>query len=67
VAYAKKGTDEQGFYNSAAALAWEAVEEIASSGNSNALGGKLSSEECLVEAAADACEALAELDKMLEE
>mmetsp|Transcript_23901 Transcript_23901/g.35328 ORF Transcript_23901/g.35328 Transcript_23901/m.35328 type:complete len:216 (+) Transcript_23901:75-722(+) len=67
VAYAKKVTEEQGFYNSAAALAWETVEEIASSGNSNALGGKLSSEECLVDAAQEACEALAELEKLIEQ
>jgi len=41
--------------------------EIASSGNSNALGGKLSSEECLVDAAQEACEALAELEKLIEQ
>jgi len=65
VAEAKKATDEFGPTSSEARLAWESVEEIASAGNAGALGGKLSTEECLVETA-EACEALEKLEKALE-
>jgi len=49
-----------------AKLAWEEVEEIASSGLQNALGGKLEDgEECDLEQAAEACMALEELDRFI--
>jgi len=47
-------------------LAWEEVEEIASSGLSNAIGSSLTAgEECDLEQAAEACMALEELDRFL--
>jgi len=47
-------------------LAWEEVEEIASSGLSNAIGQSLTAgEECDLEQAAEACMALEELDRFL--
>jgi len=47
-------------------LAWEEVEEIASSGLSNAIGSSLTvGEECDLEQAAEACMALEELDRFL--
>lgn len=49
-----------------AKLAWEEVEEIASSGLSNAVGGTLYQEEsCDLVQAAEACMALEELDRFL--
>lgn len=48
-----------------AAVAWAALEELASSGLGNALGARLD-DECLVEtAAAGACQALEELNRAL--
>lgn len=47
-------------------LAWEEVEEIASSGLNNAIGGNLyQQEECDLVQAAEACMALEELDRFL--
>ena len=43
----------------------ETVEEIAAAGNANALGGALSDDECLVDAAMEACVALEELNRVL--
>ncbi|CAJ1934399.1 unnamed protein product [Cylindrotheca closterium] len=63
---AKRLTDAFGVHSSEAKVAWETVEEIASSGRiENALGGMLTPEECLVDAASEACEALEELNRML--
>mmetsp|Transcript_15443 Transcript_15443/g.31900 ORF Transcript_15443/g.31900 Transcript_15443/m.31900 type:complete len:224 (-) Transcript_15443:750-1421(-) len=61
---AKKASEEFGATSSEAKLAWETVEEVASSGLSNAMGGGLD-QECLVEQASDACLALEELNKAL--
>jgi len=58
-------TSEKGLASPEAAIAWETVEQIAASGNSNALGGSLSTDECFVEAAKEACEALEELHKIV--
>lgn len=62
---ARKITSELGLASTEAAIAWETVEQIAAAGNSNALGGSLSSDECFVEAAKEACEALEELHKIV--
>ncbi len=62
---ARKITSESGLTSPEAAIAWETVEQIAAAGNSNALGGTLSSDECFVEAAKEACEALEELHKIV--
>jgi hypothetical protein len=62
---AKSITEAKGITSPEAAVAWETVEEIASSDNSGALGGKMSDEECLIEAAAEACEALSELSRVI--
>ena len=59
-------TKAYGVRSSEAKVAWETVEEIASSGRiDNAMGGMLTPEECLVDAATDACEALEELNRVL--
>lgn len=47
-----------------AAVAWAELEEVASSGLSNAMGTRLD-EECLVETAMEACQALDELNRAL--
>jgi hypothetical protein len=47
-----------------AKMAWEELDEIASSGNSNAIGKRLD-EECLVESAMETCSALEELNRVL--
>jgi hypothetical protein len=61
---AKKVSADKGATSSEAKLAWETVEEIASSGLSNSMGARLD-EECLVETAMDACMALEELSRAL--
>lgn len=66
LAEAREITEKEGLSSSAAAVAWETVEEIAAAGNSNALGGALSDDECLVEAAQEACAALEELSRIIE-
>lgn len=64
---AKKITADKGLTSSEAKVAWETVEEIAASGSqANALGGALSDDECLVDAAMEACAALEELNRVLE-
>ena len=63
---AKKLTEEFGIKSSEAQVAWDVVEEIASAGNANAMGGMLSEEECLVDAAVEACVALEELSRALD-
>jgi hypothetical protein len=65
MAAAKKITEEKGIKSPEAAVAWETVEEIASAGTGNALGGKMTDEECLIDAAAEACAALEELGRVL--
>ncbi|CAJ1934398.1 unnamed protein product [Cylindrotheca closterium] len=63
---AKRLTQAFGVHSSEAKVAWETVEEIASSGSiENAMGGMLTPEECLVDAASEACEALEELNRVL--
>jgi len=62
---ARKITSKLGLSSPEAAIAWETVEQIAAAGNSNALGGSLSSDECFVEAAQEACDALEELHKIV--
>ena len=65
LAEAKRITEEKGLTSPEAAVAWDNVEEIASAGSSNAMGGKITEDECLVEAALEACEAMAELNRVL--
>jgi hypothetical protein len=60
---AKEASDKFGNASEEARLAWETVEEIASSGLSNAMGEDMT-EECLVEAA-EVCLALEELDRFI--
>eukprot|EP00980_Cylindrotheca_fusiformis_P007698 scaffold1624_cov105-Cylindrotheca_fusiformis.AAC.9 len=67
VANANKATEEYGIQSSEAQVAWDIVEEIASSGSNNAMGGMMTAEECLVDAAIGACDALEELSRVLEE
>jgi hypothetical protein len=63
---AKKISKEQGASSPDARIAWETVEEIASAGLQNSLGGKLNDDECaIVESALEACKALEELNKAL--
>jgi len=57
---------QYGNASSESKLAWEEVEELASSGLSNAIGSSLTAgEECDLEQAAEACMALEELDRFL--
>lgn len=66
VATAKRMTDQHGIHSPQARIAWETVEEIASASERNdALGGKMSAEECLVDAAMEACAALNELNRVM--
>ena len=59
-------TQQFGTSSAEAKLAWEEVEEIASSGLENAVGGTLFEEEsCDLAKAAEACMALEELDRFL--
>ena len=63
---AKRMTDEHGIHSPEARVAWETVEEIASASERNdALGGKMSAEECLVDVAMEACAALNELNRVM--
>lgn len=63
---AKRMTAEHGIRSPEARVAWETVEEIASAGErSDALGARLTTEECLVEVAEEACAALEELNRAL--
>jgi hypothetical protein len=48
-----------------AILAWSELEEIASSGLSNAMGAKIDETECLVDQTIDACTALEELNRAM--
>lgn len=61
---AKKASDEFGADSPEAKIAWAEVEEVASSGLSNAMGVRLD-EECLVDTAMEACQALEELDRAM--
>jgi hypothetical protein len=61
---AKAATEEYGIASSQARLAWETYEEIASSGNDNAIGVNLI-EECSVESGQEACKAMEELDRIM--
>lgn len=63
---AKKLTEEHGITSSQAKVAWDVVEEIAAAGSDNAMGGMMTEEECLIDAAVEACEALEELSRALE-
>lgn len=66
LAHAKRVSQQTGTTSPEAKLAWEAVEEIASAGLENSLGGRLElDQECLVESALDACLALEELNRAL--
>jgi hypothetical protein len=65
LAEARKITSELGLSSPGAAVAWETVEEIAAAGSSNAIGGRLTADECFVEAAKEACDALEELHKIV--
>jgi Xaa-Pro aminopeptidase len=61
---AKSATEQYGIASSQARLAWETYEEIAASGNDNAIGINLL-EECSVESGQDACRAMEEMDRIL--
>jgi len=65
IAAAKKASEEFGPTSSQAQLAWETVEELASADNSQAYASPLDTEECLTDLS-EACEALSEIQKMLE-
>jgi len=64
MAEAKKITEAKGADSPEAKLAWAEVEEVASSGLQNAVGPRLD-EECLVDTAQQACEALEELNRAM--
>jgi hypothetical protein len=61
---AKAISAEKGATSPDAKIAWAELEEIASSGTSNAMGTRLD-EECLVESAKEACLALEELERVM--
>jgi len=61
---AKAAEAEFGKGSPEAAVAWDNLEEIASSGLKNAMGTRLD-QECLVDSAIEACQALEELDRAL--
>jgi hypothetical protein len=61
---AKLATSTHGVTSVEARLAWETYEEIASAGLDNSIGVNLM-EECSVEAGADACRAIEELERVL--
>jgi uncharacterized protein (DUF342 family) len=64
---AKRITAEKGLTSDDAKVAWDTVEEIAAAKSlSNAMGGSLSADECLIDAAMEACQALEELTRALE-
>lgn len=59
-------SSKKGLASPEAKAAWLAVEEIAASGTTNAVGSVLSDDECTVEEAAqEACAALEELNKLI--
>jgi hypothetical protein len=62
--HAKAVSAEKGTTSPDAKIAWAELEEIASSGTSNAMGTRLD-EECLVESAKEACLALEELERVM--
>lgn len=63
---ARRITAEEGTTSPNAAVAWETVEQIAARGNTNAIGAKLTEDECFLEAAQEACAALEELSRIIE-
>jgi hypothetical protein len=66
LAVAKDASEKFGATSPEAKLAWETLEEIASSDNSEAMAGALSEEECSIEETAmEACMALEELNRVL--
>lgn len=65
LAAAKQATEEFGVDSSAAQLAWESLEELASSSLSEVMQPSLD-KECLVEQANEACRALEELSQAIE-
>lgn len=66
LAEAKDVTAKMGLTSAEARVAWETVEEIAASGVGNSLGGMMTEDECLVDAALEACAAMEELNRLLE-
>lgn len=65
LADAKAVSAEKGATSKEAAVAWDVVEEIAAAGTSASTGISLENE-CLVETAMEACEALEELNRVME-
>ena len=65
MAEAKAIAEEKGADSPEAKVAWAEVEEVASSGLQNAMGARLD-EECLIDTAMEACEALEELNRAME-
>jgi hypothetical protein len=66
LAEAKSISEAKGITSADARVAWDVVEEIAAAGNSESMGDVLTADECLIEAAQAACEALEELNRVLE-
>jgi len=62
---AKAISDQFGATSPEARVAWAELEEIASSGLSNAIGTRLDEGDCLVDPALDSCQALEELNRAL--
>jgi hypothetical protein len=62
---AKQATSEFGVTSVEARLAWETYEEIASAGYENTVGVVSLLEECSVEAGAEACKAIEELQRVM--
>ena len=62
---AKQATSEFGVTSPEARLAWETYEEIASAGYDNAVNVVSLLEECSVEAGAEACKAIEELERVM--
>eukprot|EP00559_Dactyliosolen_fragilissimus_P005734 CAMPEP_0184855280 /NCGR_PEP_ID=MMETSP0580-20130426/574_1 /TAXON_ID=1118495 /ORGANISM="Dactyliosolen fragilissimus" /LENGTH=201 /DNA_ID=CAMNT_0027349755 /DNA_START=194 /DNA_END=799 /DNA_ORIENTATION=+ len=60
---ARAMTENFGVYSNEAKVAWEEVEEIASSGLGNSIGAGIDVEECDLTKAAEACLALEELNR----
>jgi hypothetical protein len=67
IAKAKEVTAKLGIESDEAKVAWDVVEEISSAGTSGSALGGFITDECLVDAAQDACVAMDELNRFLEE
>ena len=66
LAEARAASDKYGPTSPEARVAWDNLEEVASAGLDNAMGPRLD-EECLVDSAMEACQALEELNRVIDE